>query len=296
MKSNKIKILYFSTEGAEEMSYRLIQDVSPISLLPSSRLVVKPGFYSLWGGVVVHFNKEGLYRVVDIENQKTFQVVVFDKNIEELISAVAKLFLYGTQDDNLRLHEWSRIAVYRHILMQCGPVAISCFKLLTDLGVPCRVVGLCCSEDYFRGHVLNELCVNDKWFLVDFSRKVFIVDENGCKLSLKEIYYNGGFCKCNLVPIDANCLAINSGVDYQFNDQGVIFNSSLYSDFYSMSYPYNLKKWFDEFDIFMLSENPVYEFHVLNNKKNNFQHHPSYTKKYHILKDEEEFFSEFYGK
>lgn len=176
---------------------------------------------------------------------------------------------------NLKLDKWTKIAVFRHVLMSCSFTALSAFKLLNSLGVISRVAGVYSSKDFYHAHSLNEVYINNKWILVDFTKKIFICDENGNKLSLKEVYKKGDFSKCCLQLIGNGYYSSNSGVDYRINNDGYMFNLSLIPDFYSMCYPKNLQDWFNRFDIFMLSENPVHECRALDNSKNNFkQHHP----------------------
>lgn len=203
---------------------------------------------------------------MDALNKRSFQVIVYQKDLWELINAMSKLFLYGNDDDNLRLNEWTKRAIQRHVLMECGPVAVSCFRLLESLGIQSRVVALREAGDKEGGHLLNEVFLEGQWVLIDFINKVFFVNADGCKISLFDVIENGGFENFTLVNFSKiHNFSNNSGRLSQISTDGVFYNSSFMLDF--LRCENNLKIWFNGFKKFMISDDPVYKMYVLECEK-----------------------------
>ncbi len=297
-RESKIMVLYFSSQYAKDMDYEGFKDCGRDKImlgnLPSENLVVQPGVYSLWsGGGAICLEKEGLYRIMDRKNMRSFQVIVFKNEVWELVNAVAKLFLYGNSDDNLRLHEWTKIAVQRHILQQCGPCASSVFRLLQSLGVKARVVGLK-EKDGSGGHVINEVFIEGKWVLIDFINKKFFVNEMGHKVSLLNVVRDGGFHRIALQDFSgAENFSNNSGKVGEISVWGSFFNGSFMIDF--LRYDDNLKRFlFDKFKMFMNSEEPVKKMYYICDNGCEF-HCESFVDGYYVPLSTKEFISKFYG-
>lgn len=235
---------------------------------------------------------------MDYSNSRSFQVIVYKEKIFELFAALARIFMHGYTDHNCILNEWMQRAVFRNVLMECGPTATSIFKILQFLKIPCRIVGLNCHNNRFCGHVINEVFVNHQWILVDFDRKIFVVNAQNQYLSLKDIILNGGFSSSEFKPICVGSIP-SSGMAYQTTQKGYLQNNGFLAEFYSLAFFKNLEDWYSEYDVFMNSENPIYEMFVCDNVKNPFRNHylmkDERNKSYYKILSKEEFLTKFYG-
>lgn len=220
---------------------------------------------------------------------------MYEYNIWELLSALSRIFLYGVLDNNLRLDEWTKVATQRHLLMTCNVIAASCFKLLKSLGYKTRVVGLYNSQNVKHGHSLNEVLIDHHYILVDFTKKAFVCDIQGNGVSLRDVIEMGGFSSCQLKPLSWHSLSSDSGMGVEISANGQVFNSCFASDFYSLAYPLHLKRWFEAFDLFMLSDNPMYEMCILEQEKTARKYCEFSETKYYKFLDANAFFSRFYG-
>lgn len=244
-------------------------------------------------------NQEGLYRIVDKTNKRSFQTLIYKDDSWELFKSLCKIFVYGYSDDNLRLDEWTSKAVFRNMLMQCGPTAVSCYKLLNSLGIKTRVVACSGSANFGNtGHVFNEVFLDGNWVIMDFTKKIVVTDKEGNLLSLLQVINKGGFAECVLTSICKEHIQVDCGIATQIGVNGYFGNDSFESVFFSLDYPQNLKKWFDVFDVYLCSENPVYEMYVLtsedltyNDKLYKYYKAENY---YHFL-PYRDFVSKFYG-
>lgn len=216
------------------------------------------------GGGGLLLQKEGLYRIVDTDNERSFQVIVYKQDIWELFRSLCKIFYRGDDDNNLRLYEWTQRAVFRNVLMSCGFVAISCCKLFETLGIKSRVVGLAKNGSLLHGHNINEIFIDGRWILVDFSKKIVVQDKEGNLPSLRNVIDKGGFGQYVLQPIcnePVGSGSLNCALFVSRN--GYFCNYGFRAAFASLSYPKNLKAWFDAYDVYLCSENPVYEQYIL---------------------------------
>ncbi|WP_104722374.1 transglutaminase domain-containing protein [Helicobacter mesocricetorum] len=235
---------------------------------------------------------------MDYSSSRSFQVIVYQEKIFELFAALARIFMHGYTDHNCILDQWMQRAVFRNVLMECGPTATSIFKILQFLGIPCRIVGLNCHNNKYCGHVINEVFVNNQWILVDFDRKVFVVDAKNQYLSLKDIILHNGFYSSKLKPMCEGSVS-SSGMAYGTTQRGYLQNNGFLAEFYSLDFPKNLKDWYDSYNVFMNSENPVYEMFVCDDAQNPFKNHPlmqdKRQKSYYKVLSKEEFLTKFYG-
>ncbi len=289
-----IRILHFFSSQAKEVTL-FCTHKTPLAHLPCE-LIIKPGCYTLFDAHQVHFEHEGLYRIIDYKNMRSFQVIVYEENHLRFFESLAWIFLHGFKDNHMPMDVWIKQAVFRNILMECGPVAVACHKLLLSLGIASRVIGLNVGSDVYKGHVINEVYFNDSWILIDFNQKIYICDSDSNFLSLQDVIKKGGFCATTHKALLQHSSSYNSGLAYSF-DEGYICNYSFIYDFYN--FPQNLHNWYSEFDIFLCSEDPTKEMFVLDNIAHDFLRfdcvQSATGKKYYTFLNQQSFFEKFYG-
>lgn len=290
---DSLDILLFQ---ANQMSKQCcIPTATASNTLPNGNLILKPGIYRLWDLGEADFSNEGLYRIIDYKHERSFQSIVYHSDITELLVALARIFTHGFDDNNQRLHDWMPKAIFKNMAMECGPTAVSCFKLLTSLGVPCRVVSIQHShQPYNTGHVFNEVFFDNQWRLVDFNKKIMIADMQANPLSLKDVIAMGGFAHTKIIPLCATPIPSSNGNACTISKHGLIINYSFNAEYYSLDNVQNLHQWLAQHDIYILSDNPIYEMHVLGDGEYIKTLH-FYTKDYYIPLCANDFISRFYG-
>ncbi len=169
--------------------------------------------------------------------------------------------MYGYTNHNCILNEWMQRLVFSNLLMECGSIATSIFKILYFLKILCRIIGLNCYNNRYRGYVINEVFVSNHWILVDFDRKIFVVDLQNQYLSLRDIILNGGFSSSEFKSICIGSIS-SSGMAYHIIQKGYLQNDGFFAGFYSLEFSKNLKDWYSEYNVFMNLENPIYEMFV----------------------------------
>jgi hypothetical protein len=161
-------------------------------------LVIPPGRYAVHGRTYA-LRREGLYRFL-MPGQDNQQRIVFRKEPLALLSGVAWAASHGSRDDKLSVEEWLRIARTQKLIVTCGNVARLGHQLLTQAGVPARLVGastLGKLNNYDNGHSLLEAFLEGRWTLVD--------------LDVKRLFRRGGR-RLGLLGL---CDAVAAG-DYEF--------------------------------------------------------------------------------
>lgn len=149
-------------------------------------LVIPPGRCSVHGRTY-SLKREGLYRFI-MPGQDNQQRIVFRRDPLALLSAVAWTASHGSRDDKLTVADWQRIALTQKLIVTCGNIARLGHHLLTQAGIPARLVGastLGKLNNYDNGHSLMEAFLNGRWTLVDLDvKKLF--RRKGRRLSLLE--------------------------------------------------------------------------------------------------------------
>ena len=149
-------------------------------------LVIVPGTYLIFGKTYP-MKKEGLYRFLypPLENK---QRIVYRKNVLALLSAIAWMVSHGSRDNGRKHEELLRLALTGKVIITCGDASNFAYNILSSLGIRSRVVGtrtLSELNSYDTGHVLLEVCLDEKWVLVDIDQKVIFTCRNR-QLSLLE--------------------------------------------------------------------------------------------------------------
>ncbi|MEX0656250.1 MAG: transglutaminase domain-containing protein [Nitrosopumilaceae archaeon] len=208
--------------------------------LPNN-LVIKPGTYTIFGNVY-DLKNEGLYRFIypEIENQ---QRIVYNSNVDALLSSVAWIYSHGNSDDNKSTNEINKKALNSKIFGTCATLSHWIQNILENQGVKSRVVQTLTLDEwntYDNGHTMIEVYREDfnKWILYDLDNNAYFSSE-GMPLSLIEFldYVKEDNYEINYIASDikldvSNFLAEN-GYEYAFFSESILSNERNLRDWYS---------------------------------------------------------------
>lgn len=150
-------------------------------------LVLPPGTYTVHGRAY-DATAEGLYRFLHPMHDNQ-QRIVYEKDAYALMSAVCWLQSHGSRDNYKPHEDLRRIGMTGKLILTCGPFSNFVVALLTELGVPIRVVcvkTLLERNGYSDGHVLTEVRLDGRWVVFDPDPHV-IYSHAGRRLSLLEL-------------------------------------------------------------------------------------------------------------
>ena len=177
--------------------------------LPNS-LIIRPGKFK-FDEKTYDLNREGLYRFV-YPGKENHQRIVYEKNIDALLSGISWIYSHGNSDDNKTYQEINEKALYSKIFATCGSISEWAKKILEENNIKARIVSSLTLEQwnsYDNGHILLEVYRNDfkKWVVYDLDNNSFF-STNGTPLSLIEFSTQSAVSDYMI-----NYLASNSNVD-----------------------------------------------------------------------------------
>ena len=155
--------------------------------LPNS-LIIKKGNYQ-FENESYELRDEGLYRFI-FPTKSNQQRIVFEENIEALLSSICWIFTHGNSDDNKSYVEIQQKALHSKIFATCGPLVSWTSSFLEKLDVKFRIVSTLTVDtwnSYDNGHILIEIFSKDlnKWIVYDLDNSCYFVN-NQTALSLLE--------------------------------------------------------------------------------------------------------------
>jgi hypothetical protein len=161
-------------------------------------LIGNPGPVS-YSGSVYDLTEEGLYAFFNGGDPQALTGgyrIVYESNIERLMSSLAWLTSFGYDDESLESPDVIEIMKTRTVALRCGPTCYDVVKPICDsLGIPCRVVHMVTAETpngFDDGHVAAEVKIGGKWRLFDVTTDACFRDfSQGELLSLKEVVEDG---------------------------------------------------------------------------------------------------------
>ena len=250
-------------------------------------LIIPKGMYT-FNGKTYDVNKEGIYRFVlpGVENK---QRIVFEKNIDALLSSIAWIFSHGNLDDGKNFDDVLIKAKKQKIFATCGTISNWSIKFLKDYGVKARIVAVLTLDkwnSYDNGHILIEVFREEleKWVLYDMDNDVFFT-KNRNPLSLLEFtehvkkndYEINFIAKKNDIDI-SNFLDKKNDYDYSFLMEARFLDQD------------TRRKWYKRvFQVPMIVDDKYSYFFDKENKTKIM----TYSSFYRFL-DENEFLSRFY--
>lgn len=180
-----------------------------VNLPPS--LIILPGKFN-FHGISYELKKEGLYRFVypGKENQ---QRIVYEKNVDALLSSIAWIYAHGNSDDEKSYSEINAKALHSKIFATCGSISEWTCRLLESTGIRCRIISTLTLEpwnSYDNGHIMIEVYRKDynKWVVYDLDNNSYF-SSKGTPLSLIEFAEHAAN-----ENYEINYIASNSNVDF----------------------------------------------------------------------------------
>ena len=155
--------------------------------LPNS-LIIKKGNYQ-FGNKNYELVDEGLYRFV-FPTKVNQQRIVFEENIDALLSSICWIFTHGNSDDKKSYTEIEQKALQSKIFATCGPLVSWANDFLQKLNINTRIVSTLTIDpwnSYDNGHILIEIFRKNlnKWIVYDLDNSCYFMN-NKSPLSLLE--------------------------------------------------------------------------------------------------------------
>lgn len=155
--------------------------------LPNS-LIIKKGNYQ-FGNENYELEDEGLYRFI-FPTKANQQRIVFEENIDALLSSICWIFTHGNSDDEKSHKEIQQKALQSKIFATCGPLVSWANDFLQKLNINIRIVSTLTVDQwnsYDNGHILIEIFRKNlnKWIVYDLDNSCYFVN-NKIPLSLFE--------------------------------------------------------------------------------------------------------------
>ena len=165
--------------------------------LPNS-LVISKGKYA-FGGENFSLDKEGLYRFV-FPGKENQQRIVFQDDLDALLSSIAWIFAHGNKDDGRNYEEILDKTKNTKIFLTCGSISEWVVKFLENQGVKARTVATLTLENwnsYDNGHILIEVFKKElnKWVLYDIDNDAYFTKNNDALslIEFSECVMNGDY-------------------------------------------------------------------------------------------------------
>ena len=162
--------------------------------LPNT-LIVPSGFYT-FENKVYKLDQPGLYRFSYFykagQQSATQQRIVFDGDVQALLSAIAWLSAQGEKDNPLTLEELEKKALSEKINVTCSVISRLGQKILSKVNIKSRLIETFTLDDwngYDDGHVMLEVFLPNKkkWVLYDLTAKNYF-KSNGLLLSAAGLF------------------------------------------------------------------------------------------------------------
>lgn len=164
-----------------------IDDVTDSVELPNS-VIINPGIFKFYGKIY-DLKKEGLYRFVYPEKENQ-QRIVYQNNIDALLSSIAWIYSHGNSDDGKKYSEINKKILHSKIFATCGSISEWTQKILQENGIKSRIVSSLTLDQwnsYDNGHILIEVYREkyNKWVVYDLDNNAYF-SKNEIPLSLIE--------------------------------------------------------------------------------------------------------------
>jgi hypothetical protein len=255
--------------------------------LPDS-LIIESGHYQ-FEGRTYNLTNEGLYRFINpsIDNQ---QRIVYDKNLDSLLSSFAWIYSHGNSDNSKNSLELTDKAMESKLFATCGGISKWVSEILESQNIKSRMVSTLTLDTwntYNNGHTMIEVfrIDYDKWVLYDLDNNAYF-ERNKIPLSLIE-FVNAVKSDDYTIKYLANDIKLDIS-----NFKSV--NNVSYSFWYEMmsNDEKSLKDWYKRvIQVPIIKDkNGDYYFSDIENKEKL----ESYSKKYQFMNNDQ-FINQFYS-
>ena len=195
-------------------------------------LVISPGKYN-FAGKIYDLEEAGLYRFIDVSNNRNEQRIVYKNNLNSFLSAIAWIVSHGNLDDDKSVAELTQKATKSKLFLTCGGITSWVSSLLNEVDIQSRQVSSLTLQEwnnYNNGHTMIEIFRPDyqKWILYDLDSNAYFLRE-GTPLSLVEFIdcLDEDSYKIRYLAVDTK-VAISHYLDkYNYYDYG-FFSESIF--------------------------------------------------------------------
>lgn len=218
------------------LSSKYVTDISS-KLFPAknkkytTKLIVEPGCLTI-NTLSFVADTEGVYRLIH-EDGKTYQFIVFKKDLMQLYYSIGALFIHaGGKYNHSSTGQLLQLANTQLLEVTCGTASRVSEVLLSQVGMQVRQVSFFTLEkwnSYDNGHTLLEIWDSkwDKWRLIDFDLKCeYFAEDKETPIGLIELVESSSF---HLKFFGARQLTGHRGlgVDSTFLFQGIFLDNTL---------------------------------------------------------------------
>lgn len=180
VEDTSMRIYYLDEKGISslEESSLVSESISSPSIPDlHENLLIKLNQPYKYQGKTYIFPKEGLYRILDFQNNASFQVIVYQKDAHKLLSALSWIIAHGNKDSSLSIKEQYDLSHYRSLSMTCGDISKFAQYVLEQAGIKSRIIyfsSLNKQNTYDNGHILLEVQINGHWQIVDIDNNAIL--------------------------------------------------------------------------------------------------------------------------
>jgi len=169
---------------------KIISNTENLSEQLSDKLIIHKGKYN-FHNQTYDLKEEGLYRF-SFPPKDNQQRIVYEKNLDSLLSSVCWISAHGTDDDEKNYDEINKKAINSKIFLTCGPTINWTMELLKQQSIKARIVSSLTLEEwnsYDNGHIMIEIFHPDlqKWIVYDIDNNCYFKTNNK-SLSFLEFY------------------------------------------------------------------------------------------------------------
>ena len=178
------EVFYFMNENVELC--KPLTDIEAKNELPD-KLIIEPGVYKFLDRQY-SLEQEGLYRFFGPGCAEIEQRIVYQKDLNALLSSISWIATHGDADSSLSDTDLSKKAQKAKLFIECVGTTKWAKSILDSYNIKSRRVGTML-ENGIVNHVLLEVWRDDlnKWVVYDLDRNNYYVDRNNCPLSIIEL-------------------------------------------------------------------------------------------------------------
>jgi len=197
----------------------------------SDKLILPKGIYT-FNGISYDLTMEGLHRILDLENDDSLQVIIYEKDILKLLSSFSWMVKHGNSNDRDNFSSIRKKMRKENLSLTCGPVSNYVHTHLRRLGIKSRLIHFFKKNNfnnYDNGHILLEVYIDNKWILVDIDNNVIFIDKNKGFLSAYDIATQKDAFKKQVK------LSSDTGGVLNFKSKKSLLNFSFYMDNFTLN-------------------------------------------------------------
>ncbi len=151
-------------------------------------LVASPRTFQ-YNSITYNLNQEGIYKF-SVPIQNTTNMIIYDGDVLKLMESLSYFLVPGQDNEGWTNAQLNTRALTSRIHVMCSSSVVWSGSWLSTLGIPWRMVRVIRSDtpnNFYDGHVIMEVKINNQWKLFDPSIGFKFVDGCGNLLALKDV-------------------------------------------------------------------------------------------------------------